>query len=621
MSDLPHRAVTRTAKLATLPVGIAGRAALGLGKRLGGRPAEIVAQEIQQRTAEQIFRVLGELKGGALKLGQALSIFEAALPPEIAEPYRATLTRLQEAAPPLPASTVHKVLAADLGEGWRENFLAFDDVPAAAASIGQVHRATWRDGRAVAVKIQYPGAGKALTNDFTQLSRIGRLFGALMPGLEMRPLLDELRDRVVEELDYHLEAASQEAFATAFADDPEISIPRVVAATDHVLISEWMAGVPLAEIIASGTQEQRNKVGLQLVRFLFSGPARCGLLHADPHPGNFRVLPDGRLGVLDFGAVDRLPDGLPTIFGRLMWLMHHDGDIDQVEQDLRANGFLRPGIHVDLAELRAFLAPLAEPSQGETFKFSREWMRDEAARVADIRPANVARRLNLPPSYVLIHRVTTAGIGVLCQLGCEGAFRAEVLQWIPSYGPSDGTGQPAGQVAGDGSTAADEASPVTIGAQLAAGPELGPLMAQNGRPPAAAKAAEPELVAVPLESVTAEPASEMASGTKAARPGAAGRRANGRPPAPQPGGGKQETPERAGPKLETAEVTSLQKAPSPTTARQTTQRKSASAKPASPKPASPKPAAPKPESSKSADLKPESPKPTRQRSTRAKSTS
>src|SRR5579862_5937782 len=115
MDDLPRRAVTRTVKLATLPMGLAGRTALGLGKRIGGRPAEMVANEIQQRTAEQVFRVLGELKGGAMKLGQALSIFEAALPPEIAGPYRATLTRPQEAAPPLPASTVHRVLAADLG--------------------------------------------------------------------------------------------------------------------------------------------------------------------------------------------------------------------------------------------------------------------------------------------------------------------------------------------------------------------------------------------------------------------------------------------------------------------------------------------------------------------------
>src|ERR1700722_10248000 len=361
--DLPHRAVTRTAKLASLPVGIAGRAAIGFGKRLGGRPAEIVAQELQQRTAEQIFRVLGELKGGALKLGQALSIFEAALPPEIAGPYRATLTKLQESAPPLPAATVHKVLAQDLGPDWRSEFAEFDDKPAAAASIGQVHRAVWRDGRQVAVKIQYPGAGKALSNDFTQLSRVGMLFGILMPGLDVKPMLEELRARVVEELDYRLEAEAQQAFADALAGDPDIMVPNVVAATDHVLVSEWMEGTPLAEIISAGTPEQRNEAGMRLVRFLFSGPARAGMLHADPHPGNFRLLPDGRLGVLDFGAVDRLPDGLPLIFGRLLWLMHNDGDIETVEHELREHGFLRPGVTVNLDELGAFLASLAEPSR------------------------------------------------------------------------------------------------------------------------------------------------------------------------------------------------------------------------------------------------------------------
>jgi predicted unusual protein kinase regulating ubiquinone biosynthesis (AarF/ABC1/UbiB family) len=439
VSDLPYRTVTRTAKLASLPVGMAGRAALGLGKRLGGRPAEIVAQELQQRTAEQIFRVLGELKGGALKLGQALSVFEAAFPPEIAGPYRATLTKLQESAPALPAATVHRVLASDMGPDWRAQFAEFDDQPAAAASIGQVHRAIWHDGRAVAVKIQYPGAGRALSNDFAQLSRVARLFGVLMPGLDVKPMLDELRARVAEELDYRLEAEAQQAFADGFAGDPDIAIPKVITGTDHVLVTEWMDGTPLAEVIAAGTPEQRDAAGMRLVRFLFSSPARVGLLHADPHPGNFRVLPDGRLGVLDFGAVDRLPGGLPLIFGRLLWLMHNDGDLATVEQELREHGFLRTGVTVKLDDLRAFLAPLAEPSRVDWFAFSREWMRAEAARYSDLRTANIARRLNLPPSYVLIHRVSTAGIGVLCQLECQGEFRAEVLRWVPGYGPDDET--------------------------------------------------------------------------------------------------------------------------------------------------------------------------------------
>jgi len=434
VNDVPRNSVSRTAKLAGLPIGFAGRTALGIGKRIGGRSAELVAKEIQQRTADQIFRVLGELKGGAMKLGQALSIFEAALPLELAEPYRATLTKLQESAPPLPASSVHRVLAADLGEDWRSQFISFDDSPAAAASIGQVHRAVWQDGRRVAVKVQYPGAGRALISDFTQLSRLGRLFGVLMPGLDVKPLLDELRDRVAEELDYVKEAQSQQAFADAYAGDPDIYVPPVVMGTGHVLVTEWMDGTPLSKVISGGSKEDRDRAGIMLVRFLFSGPSRAGLLHADPHPGNFRLLDDGRLGVLDFGAVDRLPDGLPPFFGRLLRIMHDpDPDIGEVERELRANGFLRPGISVDLEALRAFLAPLAESSAVETFKFSREWLRWEAARVTELDASNISRKFNVPPSYVLIHRVSTAGIGVLCQLECEGAFRAEVLRWVPGY--------------------------------------------------------------------------------------------------------------------------------------------------------------------------------------------
>ncbi|KLL10106.1 ABC1 kinase family protein [Protofrankia coriariae] len=434
MSEIPKRAVVRTAKLASLPLGFAGRATIGAGKRLGGRPAEIVATELQQRTAAQVFRVLGELKGGAMKLGQALSVFEAALPEEIARPYRAALTKLQDTAPALPAASVHRVLACDFGTDWQTNFRSFDDAPAAAASIGQVHRAVWADGRDVAVKIQYPGIGPALLSDLTQLGRAARLFSAIAPGLDIKPLVAELKERILEELDYRLEAAWQTAFAEAFDHDPDIHVPSAVAATDHVLVTEWIDGKPLSTIINSGTDTERDRAGLLLVRFLYSCPARAGLLHSDPHPGNFRLLPDGRLGVLDFGAVNRLPDGLPEPVGRLSRLAL-DGNGDAVLAGLRAERFILPTVKMKPADLLDYLVPLLEPVATETFRFSRDWLRGEAIRLGDPRSpaAQLGRLLNLPPSYLLMHRVTLGAIGILCQLGSAGAFRAEMEYWQPGF--------------------------------------------------------------------------------------------------------------------------------------------------------------------------------------------
>jgi predicted unusual protein kinase regulating ubiquinone biosynthesis (AarF/ABC1/UbiB family) len=434
VSDIPFRAITRSAKLASLPLGFAGRNALGVGKRLGGRPAELVATELQKRTAEQIFTVLGELKGGAMKVGQALSVFEAALPEEVAAPYRAALTKLQEAAPPLPAEAVHRVLREQLGPDWAEQFASFDDSPAAAASIGQVHRAVWHDGREVAVKVQYPGAGPALVSDLNQLARLARLFSTLYPGLDIKPLIAELKARVAEELDYRIEAESQAAFAAAFGDDPDVKIPKVVAGGERVLVTEWVDGIPLSRIIREGTPEQRDRAGLLFVRFLYSGPGRAGLLHADPHPGNYRLMDDGRLCVLDFGAVNRLPDGMPEPIGRLARYALDD-DAESVLAGLREQGFVLPSIEVDADEVLDYVRPLLAPLREERFRFTRGWLRSEAMRIGDPRSeaAQLGRQLNLPPEYLLIHRVTLGGIGVLCQLDAEGPFRAEVERLQPGF--------------------------------------------------------------------------------------------------------------------------------------------------------------------------------------------
>ncbi|MGA5217186.1 ABC1 kinase family protein [Streptomyces cinereoruber] len=447
MSDLPRKAVTRTAKLAALPLGFAGRATWGLGKRIGGRSAEIVARELQQRTADQLFKVLGELKGGAMKFGQALSVFESALPEEVAGPYRAALTKLQDAAPPMPTRTVHAVLEERLGADWRELFLEFEDKPSAAASIGQVHRAVWHDGREVAVKVQYPGAGEALLSDLTQLSRFARLLGPLVPGMDIKPLIAEMRDRVSEELDYGLEAAAQRKHAEEFADDPDVVVPAVVHQSEQVLVTEWMEGLPLAEVIADGTREQRDRAGQLLARFLFSGPARTGLLHADPHPGNFRLLPGAgeeaggggdpeswRLGVLDFGTVDRLPGGLPETIGTCL-RMALAGEAETVHDLLRAEGFVKETVSLDPDAVLEYLLPIIEPAEAESFVFTRSWMRAQAARVADPRsPAyQLGKQLNLPPSYLLIHRVTLSTIGVLCQLNATVRLHDELTAWLPGF--------------------------------------------------------------------------------------------------------------------------------------------------------------------------------------------
>jgi predicted unusual protein kinase regulating ubiquinone biosynthesis (AarF/ABC1/UbiB family) len=392
----------------------------------------MVAAEIQARTAEQLFRVLGELKGGAMKFGQSLSVIEAALPEEIFAPYRGALTKLQDSAPPMPAATTHRVLAQAFGRQWRRRFQSFDDSPAAAASIGQVHRAVWHDGREVAVKVQYPGAGEALMADLAQISRLARVFGPLLPALDLKPLLAELRERVGEEIDYQLEAEAQQGFAEAFGGDADFLVPRVVAQSQQVIVSDWIDGTPLSTVITDGTKEERDHVGLLLARFFFSSPARAGLLHADPHPGNWRLMPDGRLGVLDYGLVARLPAGLPPSIGRLLRIAL-TGDADAVLDGLRDEGFVRPSSRVDAGALLDYLMPLVEPASVERFHFTREWMRRQAARIGDPRSAgySLALKLNLPPGYLLIHRVWLGGVGVLCQLDAEGPFRAEMERWLP----------------------------------------------------------------------------------------------------------------------------------------------------------------------------------------------
>ena len=447
MTELPRKAAARTARLAALPLGYAGRTAVGFGRRLGGRPAEAVLNDVQQRTAEQLFRTLGELKGGAMKFGQALSVFEAALPEEIAGPYRKQLTALQDSAPPMPTQTVRDQLTAHLGADWKDRLVWLEGSPTAAASIGQVHRGRWVDHcpdatgteRDVAVKVQYPGAGEALLSDLRQIARLAKGIAPVFPGIDIKPLVAELQSRAAEELDYHLEAEAQATYAEAYAGDPHIVIPPVVAVGDEVLITEWMESpYSLAHVIREGSRAERDHYGELFARFLFEGPGRTGLLHADPHPGNFRVLPAedgglGRLGVLDFGAVARLPEGgLPAAAGRLMRIVLEE-DPETLVAALREEGFVKERTTVDAAMVQDYLAPFIEPAREETFTFSREWMRGQFERLNDPKDPNftLATRFNLPASYLLIHRTWMGGVGLLSQLEATAPYQEIVRNWMP----------------------------------------------------------------------------------------------------------------------------------------------------------------------------------------------
>jgi predicted unusual protein kinase regulating ubiquinone biosynthesis (AarF/ABC1/UbiB family) len=414
-----------------LPAGHAWRAALGVGKRIGGRPAEIVAAEVQTRTAAQLFQVLGELKGGAMKLGQAMSAMEALLPTELAGPYREALVKLQEAAPPLPAATVRQVLDESIGPDWRDRFRSFDEQPVASASIGQVHRAVWHDGTDVAVKIQYPGVANALTADLRQLDLAAPFMRLGAPALDARSLLDQLRERLIDELDYQHEADAQQAFADTFADDPDIFVPAVINTSDRVLVTAWVDGVPLAEVITSGTSSERDQAGAHLLRLFLSSPSRAGRIHGDPHPGNFRLLDDGRLAVLDFGSTEPVTAGWPPALGRLA-RAGRDRDATLLHRETVNSRLLDPDA-IAPAALLELLDPWFEPLRSARFHFDRPWLQHEVRVWSNPRgaAARLQRKTQIPSHHLLVQRVAFGLLGVLTSLDATVAVRAEAEHWIP----------------------------------------------------------------------------------------------------------------------------------------------------------------------------------------------
>jgi predicted unusual protein kinase regulating ubiquinone biosynthesis (AarF/ABC1/UbiB family) len=435
---IPQGAMRRSARLAGLPVSFAGRRAAGWGRRMVGGDKDEVTARVLERNAEHLFAVLGELKGGAMKLGQALSVYEAMIPAEFAEPYQRALTQLQAQGPALPVDKVHGVLDDQLGRNWRKHFQYFDDTPAAAASIGQVHRGVWQDGRDVAVKVQYPGADIALQADLKQLQRFSRLFTLVVPGLDARELVTEVRERMLEELDYRAEADHQRRFAEVFDGDPDIRVPNVLASSPKVMISEWLDGTPLSRSlndpdVAADEQAERDRIATRLVELLFSSPTRLGLLHGDPHPGNFLRLTDGRIGVIDFGAVAMLPGGAPPVLGRIVRLAA-DRDADALMSLLRAERFVTGDVPAE--DILRWLGGLADPLRTPEFHFSRAWIRRQGQRVANVNSNaywQTGRALNLPAEHMLVARVTGGWMNILAQLDCTVRAREIAEQWLPGF--------------------------------------------------------------------------------------------------------------------------------------------------------------------------------------------
>ena len=332
----------------------------------------------------------------------------------------------------MPTSRVHGVLRSELGSDWRSHFAEFEARPAAAASIGQVHRARLAgSGEPVAVKVQYPGADVALRNDLKQIQRLAAAASPLTGGLDAVALTREVAARIAEEVDYLHEAEAQNQMAEATQGHPHFVVPRARFATSRVLVSDWVDGVKLATL-AGADQDARNRAAVNYVTFLFAGPAIGGLLHGDPHPGNYLVTPDGKLGVLDFGLTASFPGGLPRPMGELI-RRAVAGDAAGMLAGLEAEGFVKPG-EVTAEDLLDYLNPFVEPAAAPEFHFNREWTRSQFGRVQHSMGADeVALKLNIPPEYGLIYRVWLGGIAVLAQLDVRADFGAVLRTYLPGF--------------------------------------------------------------------------------------------------------------------------------------------------------------------------------------------
>ncbi|MFE3189475.1 ABC1 kinase family protein [Nocardia sp. NPDC059240] len=426
----------RTLQLAALPTAYAGRRTAGMGRRLLGTPKETVRDEIRERTARHLFEVLGGLRGCAAKLGQIMALYPGGLSEEIAGPYREALARLQYAAPPMLPAAVDAALTGYLGPDWRADFRAFDDRRPLAASIGQVHRAIWRDGTPVAVKIRYPGIADAIEADLRQLRRMAYLAAVLLPGMDIEALADAVCEGIRLELDYAAEADNQRAFAAMSRRHPEFVVPRVVDQRSGVLVTEWLDGTPLTTVIGQGVRTaERDRLGANIIRFCLLSASQVGLVYCDPHPGNFLALPDGRLGIVDFGACVPPVPKTEAMAARLLDVGLNGGP-SELDAILREHAFLSAGREFDAVEFYRVLEPFRRVMLEPAATITSQWLRARIGEGLNLSLSNVHRGLSMPPELSPVCRMLLTLFAVMAQLEVTVPVGDVVAEWLPEFAAS-----------------------------------------------------------------------------------------------------------------------------------------------------------------------------------------
>ena len=434
-TDIPKGRIRRTAQVGSV-VGSQGARYAGTRARNLARDADDAAQALEQRhlaAAEQMVETLGRMKGAAMKVGQLASFIDTEfLPPEYRELYQDKLATLRSTAPPMPWKKVRGVLDEEWEEPVEELFEDFDEDAAAAASIGQVHRAVLPDGRRVAVKVQYPGVASAIAADMQNAGLILRLAKAFAPGLDAKAAAAELKERVMEELDYELEAQSQRAFARGYRRHPFIHVPDVVTrlSTERVLVSEWVDGAGFDEV-RELPQPERDRFGEIVFRFCFGSIYHLQHFNADAHPGNYLLLPDGRVGFLDFGMTKHLDqDQIELEIAALDAIF--DDDPERLRVALHDLGFLNDPRKVDaellMDHVRAVGGWYMEDRE-VTIDSSR--VMESIAAVSDPRSDfyRVMRRENLPANELMGRRMESGVLAVLGQLNATRNWYRIGREW------------------------------------------------------------------------------------------------------------------------------------------------------------------------------------------------